>query len=151
MAREEIVVQSEDDVHDALAKRVLAEQLSAPGVIGEEGRGLRRVHRLSQPQEPELRLVRVAHQELHEIFGPARGRVRDDAIEVRASTRVLKGRRIHAVAERVIDLVVKDQRQPGQAKQQQEGGADQAGPLVHEVPGLHRRQASRPGGYHLIE
>jgi hypothetical protein len=39
-------------------------------------------------------------------------------------------------AQQVADLVVKDQRQAGQAQQQHEDGANQAAPFVHPGPGL---------------
>ncbi|MNV87050.1 hypothetical protein D3C71_1811400 [compost metagenome] len=37
------------------------------------------------------------------------------------------------------DFFAEHQGQAGQAQQQQEQGADQAGPLVHEEPGFERR------------
>ncbi len=43
-------------------------------------------------------------------------------------------RLIDAVSERVIDLVVEDQRQTGDTQQQHEGRADQPDPLMDEVP-----------------
>jgi hypothetical protein len=44
--------------------------------------------------------------------------------------------RFHFGAQQVADLVVEDQRQPGQAQQQHEDGADEAAPFVHPGPGL---------------
>ena len=43
------------------------------------------------------------------------------------------------LAKRRVDLVVEDQRQPGNAQHQQEHGRDQARPLVDEEPALDRR------------
>ncbi|MCY1179735.1 hypothetical protein D9M73_201490 [compost metagenome] len=51
---------------------------------------------------------------------------------------------LRSIAQQVVDLVVKDQRQAGHCQHQQEQGADQAG------PGVDKRPAADGGAFHCM-
>jgi hypothetical protein len=93
----------------------------------------------------ELGMVLIPDEELHEFVRIARPRGIDHAIE-RGRRRVGRQRRDgRLVADQVVDLVVKDQRQAGEAQEQQEQGAGKAGPAMDRVPGSDPRRRQHLG------
>src|SRR3546814_18343569 len=52
--------------------------------------------------------------------------------------------RLRGIAQQMLDLVMENQRQAGDAQQQHEGRADQAGPFMDQIPGLEGFDGHRP-------
>jgi len=135
-ACEHIDMQPQHNIHDALVQRILIQIIAGAGVERIKCRGFRRRHVFGHAHKPEIGLVRVGHDKLHGIAGPPRFGGRDDRIQVGPLRRFRQVRRGYAIAERAIDFIGENQRQPGQAQQQHERGADQARPFVDQIPWL---------------
>jgi hypothetical protein len=72
---------------------------------------------------------------LHVILRPARPSGVHDPIDAGHARHAGQFRRIDGRAERMIDLVIEDQRQARDAQHQQEQRGDQARPFVNDEPG----------------
>jgi hypothetical protein len=92
------------------------------------------IQRLADRQQQRALLVRIPHQEVHDVACLTREAAGDDAVEVGFRRAFRHLRRLHLLVQQLVDLFVKDQRQPGHAQQQHEQRANEAGPLVNPAP-----------------
>jgi hypothetical protein len=88
-------------------------------------------------------IVAVPDQEVQGFVWSVGHAVGDDPIDIGQRRARRGGRRGNLLMQEIVDLFVKDQRQAGDAQQQHECGADQAGPGVNPRPSSQRRVARR--------
>ena len=135
-SQQHVAVEDADGAHQAALLRILPDQLGGPGIERQFQEALsgRRFRRFRQEDVDDIGAVIVPAEHLDVALRIARlGRVDQPAERsLRGIRREFAGRGFRL--EEVVDLVMEDQRQPGDAQHQQEQRADQARPFVDERP-----------------
>ncbi|SST13056.1 Uncharacterised protein [Acinetobacter baumannii] len=128
-------MQLQHQVHEAARRRQRVEEFPGARVERLHVAVLRRRYQARRADHQAQRVVLFEYQEAHHFARPGGQGAGDHVVVVDA--RRLGGERLELRMrlEVVLDLLVEDQRQPGEAKHQQEDRGDQAGPFVHQVPG----------------
>ena len=132
-ACEHIHMQAEDDVHHVVA---VIGRVQHPGGAAVDHRIVivRRSRGFSDRDIGDARFLMIENEILRHGAGILCHARRHHAVQVDEG-RVGRHRgRFGRIAQRMIDLFMEDQRQAGDAQQQQKRRADQAGPFVDQIP-----------------
>jgi hypothetical protein len=137
-AGEHVDVQREHHVHEAGIVVRLLQQIAGAAIEGEDSELIGQRLPPLQAGVDQVRVVLVPDQVFHLLARIETLRRRDDRIGPDRRCIALERGQFGHVAAGVVDLLIEDDRQPGDAQHQQEQGADEACPLVYQVPGFDR-------------
>ncbi|MCY1424314.1 hypothetical protein D9M71_400520 [compost metagenome] len=137
-AGKHVYMQAQHGHHEAAIGRRHFHRLTAAGI---EHEGMRRV-RLGtgggrHDRDHAITVVLIPAEVLHDLARAMRLGFEYQLLQVqfrRVGGHLLQ---LRSIAQQVVDLVVKDQRQAGHCQHQQEQGADQAGPGVDKGPAAY--------------
>ena len=133
LARKHIDVQLQEDQHRAAADR--AERLGGVGVVRPERRRIRiAIDLVVGEGDHRVRFVLVPQDILQDATGIVRQRRAGDLVDAPLHRARLGDLGLRIVAEQFVDLMMEDQRQAGDAQQQQEQRRYQAAPGVNHRP-----------------
>ncbi len=133
--RVEVHVQAVHHAHEAFVEVRRAEHLGRARVGKDQRRGaFIGVDPRVELDVPDIRRVFLGEQVQRHQTGVGLHRFGRDPVERSARRALGHRRRFDLVAGEVLDLVREDQRQAGQAQQQDEQRRDEAGPLVDPAP-----------------